>query len=363
MPGIGFVIPTRDRPDELARTLDLIGAYPAEQLGREPAHVVIVDNGSRTPASEHVPRRLENGARVEVVRLDTNRGAAARNIGAERAESSWIVMLDDDSAPIRGDFARVLNGVPGSVAAVGGEIVLSDGRREAGGLPEVVIGCGCAVRRDVFLELGGYDERFGYYAEEYDLCAKMIASGRSVVHTRDLAFCHRKVTAGRDFGAILFRLVRNNAWVMARHAPDLVRQSSVDAIFDRYAQIAEKESVSDAFERARDEAVHTLEAQHRSPLSAEGWSRFIGEAAMIDGAIRRCTEHSIGRVRLIEPGKGEDTVRRVLAEHGIGVDDAASDAVIGTLSPGPMLDALDRNPGAIAPWSFGVAHGINGDGG
>ena len=44
-------------------------------------------------------------------------------------------------------------------------------------------------------------------------------------------------------------------------------------------------------------------------------------------------------------GKGEVEIRRVLREFGVRVVEKAEDAevvVVGTLSPGPMLDAFER---------------------
>jgi hypothetical protein len=59
----------------------------------------------------------------------------------------------------------------------------------------------------------------------------------------------------------------------------------------------------------------------------------------------------------VKPGKNEWLVRQALAERGIAIlpdADHADALVIGTLSPGPMLDALDRHRDsgklAWAPW-------------
>ena len=63
------------------------------------------------------------------------------------------------------------------------------------------------------------------------------------------------------------------------------------------------------------------------------------------------------RVAIIEAGKNAWVVRRVLGELGceIASDEREAEAlVIGTLSPGPMLDACDRHRGSaqpvIVPW-------------
>ena len=101
---ISFVLPTRDRPGDLRRTLDEIGSLPAGVLG-DGAEVIVVDNASSEPIT--FAGTLGNGVRAECITLDTNAGAAARNVGVARALGEWIVMLDDDSHPLACDIAAV----------------------------------------------------------------------------------------------------------------------------------------------------------------------------------------------------------------------------------------------------------------
>lgn len=344
---LSLIIPTRNRHEELARTLGMIARYDPALLGESP-ELIVIDNESGRPV--RTPPRLANGVRTRVIRLDRNAGAAARNTAASHAAGDWLLMLDDDSAPVAGDFARVLQAAPPDLVAIGGEIFLPGGAREAGGLPEVIIGCGCAVRRDAFLGLGGYDERFEYYAEEYDLCARLIARGLRITHTRAIRFEHRKVAHGRSFDRILARLVRNNGWTIARYAPDAEREPAMHAMLDRYRRIGALEDAIPGYEAGRTELFATLDRQPRSPLSQEHWDRFTGLAA--------CREHlgdeltDADTVALVRRGKGDDLIERAVRESGTEIvpDPLEADRlVVGTLSPGPMLDAAEQT-GAAAPW-------------
>jgi len=343
---LAFIIPTHQRPRELRETLERLGALPIACWGPDP-RVIVIDNASDPPAE--APPRLANGLRVELLRLDENRGAAARNAGAEACDADWLVMLDDDSSPLVCDLAGVLAAAPDDVAAIGGEITLNGGGREAGGLPEVFVGCGAAVRREAFVRLGGYDASFGYYAEEYDLCARLIADGSRVAHTRSIRFEHRKSDTGRDFARILARLVRNNAWVIRRYAPDAVLRQAMRTMLDRYRRIAERERVPEAFESAEDEARRTIGAQARAPLDDAGWDRFTGLSAARRGLAGAFAPGA--GVRLVDRGKGDDLVERAAIEAGCCITEAPGTLeLIGTLSPGPLLDALARRPSALAPW-------------
>jgi len=345
---ISYIIPTRDRPERLALTLAAIGRLPAHR-----AEVVVVDNAS-VPGVE-VERELANGVVVDVVRMDRNIGAAARNEGARASDASseWLVMLDDDSYPVgvpgcvdRGGLGMLLAEQPDEVAAVAAEVFLpGKGVRESGGLPEVFIGCGAAVRRDVFLDVGGYDASFDYYAEEYDLCARLLLAGGRVRLDRRFKVEHHKVDEGRDFNRIVHRLVRNNGWVMQRYAPERLRSGALRETVERYGRIATKEDARWGYACGVEELSRTLFSQPVRTMSDGLWERFTGveEARRSIGLAWSDRRFSTAAIEFA--GKGEREIRGVLREFGVrvvGSRDEAEVVVVGTLSPGPMLDGFER---------------------
>lgn len=363
---IGFVLPTRDRHERLAQTLEALGRLT---LGCE-AEVVVVDNASARPVA--APAALANGARVRVVRLEENLGAAARNVGVERTTAGveWVVMLDDDSHPVerREPFAAFvgrLGALPREVGAVSADIHLpARGCREAGGLPEVFVGCGAALRRSAFVGAGGYDASFGYYVEEYDLAAKLLLRGGRVVFDRSFLVHHHKVDDGRDVVRIVERLVRNNGWVMQRYAPEQERRGMLLEQRRRYRAIAEKEHALDGYRRGLVGLRATLALQQRRPMTREVWERFTG-VAHARAAIRAAwRERPFRTVAIVEPGKNcwavERAVRELAAEGRVELvtADRAEAVLPGTLSPGPMLDAVARwereRRRVIAPWDAGA---------
>lgn len=346
-----FIIPTRNRHDELAHTLHQLASYDPALLANA-AEVIVADNASDAPV--RVPSRLANAIPVHLIRLDHNAGAAARNTAAQRATGDWLVMLDDDSHPTAGDFAALAQTAPDDLAAIGAEILLPSGIHESGGLPEVIIGCACIIRRHAFLAVGGYDPSFEYYAEEYDLCAKLIAAGHRITHSRALRFEHRKVDSGRSFDRILARLVRNNGWVIARYAPDHLRDDALRAMLDRYRTIAHRERAQTGYNDGIDELTSTIDNQPRVPLSPEHWDRFTGLAACRAHLIPQIRQHSAKRIALVARGKGDDLIELVIRESGaeLVTDDQTADLrIAGSLSPGPMMDAA-RAHESKAAWSM-----------
>lgn len=354
---ISYIIPTRNRGEQLQRTLSALDRL-GDHLSVGGAEVVIVDNASDEPVS--VPCHLPRGLKTRIIRLDENKGAAARNIGADHADerSDWLVMLDDDSAPMDSGLEIAIRRAPDYAAAISADVFLGDApdairRREDGGLPEVFVGCGVAIRREAFHRAGGYDESFGFYAEEYDLSAKLLLAGHRVVFSPIFRVLHRKVETGRDMDLIARRLVRNNAWVCQRYAPESALAEEQRRIDERCRWIAGREGAMTGYEAGCAERDETVENETRTPMDDDLWDRFTGLAAARDALDRRIPERA-NTAELIAEGKNAHVVRRVLEEMDIRVVESGGDVrVIGTMSPGPMLDALERaGDGApvIAPW-------------
>jgi hypothetical protein len=352
---ISYLLPTRNRPDRLAATLEALGNLSIaahEAVGG--AEVVVVDDAS-SPAVKLDPA-LRNGMPLRVIRRAQQEGAAARNAGVREASGRWIVMLDDDSYPVDEAVVSVVSEAAEDIAAIGAEIVLPGGRHEVGGLPEVFIGCGVAVRRDVFLQVGGYDASFDYYAEEYDLCARLLSAGWRVVHDWRWRVRHERDPVGRDANAILRRLVRNNGLVMQRYAPPAHRQSALEEVICRYRAIARKENALAGYQRGLDELRAMRAEQPERPMNEALWERFTGlmhvRATLADESAMKGA-----RIAVVDEGKNACVVRRVLEElTGREVVPAreAEAWVIGSLSPGPMMDAWERracaNPMVFRPW-------------
>lgn len=412
---LSYVLPTRNRPDRLRRTLCAIEALGPHPTGAE---VIIVDNAS--DEFPILPRVLTNGLPVHVLRRPTNEGAAARNAGVQASDTSstWIIMLDDDSYPLNIDFVHALRAAAPDVAAISGDIFLNPpsqaqarheptwddsltvellpphlhntsshlveslhGRdakcfpahaepstthrtvRESGGLPEVFIGCGVAIRRDAFLAAGGYDPTFNYYVEEYDLAARLLLAGHRIAFEPELQIHHAKDSAHRDFNQIVARLVRNNSWIAQRYAPEHERLPMLRETRDRYYAIAVAEDSVDGYTRGLAELRATLRRQVRSPMCQHLFDRFTGLAAARESLQSAYTQSPFHSAHLCDIGKNAHVVARALAELGVPItsdDQEAEVQVIATMSPGPMLDALAkrramRRPHSIrtiAPWSL-----------
>lgn len=182
------VVPTRDRPDDLAAFLDALRRQRTERR----FEIVVVDDA--VPAGLAVAP--EDGPEVRVVAAGGVGPGAARNVGLSHARGRLILFADDDTTPDPGWLeaaCRYLDEHPGAVAVEGATVSPPyDHLREysieneRGGR---YITCNIAYRRAVLDELGGFDEIFPYNCEDLDLAFRALrigpigfADGMRVVH-------------------------------------------------------------------------------------------------------------------------------------------------------------------------------------
>jgi GT2 family glycosyltransferase len=201
MDRLTVVIMTRDRRFSLLRTLDRL-----EDLPEHPP-VVVVDNGSGDDTVA-VVRAKHPGVRV--VPLGRNLGAAARNIGVRLARTPYVAFSDDDSwwepgaLPLAAEVfdahprlgliaARTLVGpdrVPDPVNAAMAASPLSTGPGLPG--PPVLgfLACAAIVRREAFLEVGGFSALLFFVGEERLLAYDLAAAGRHRCYVPEVVAVH-----------------------------------------------------------------------------------------------------------------------------------------------------------------------------
>lgn len=187
-----------------------------QQHGSSRLEIIVVDDGSSDNTSQVAAQH-----RAIVIRHRSNRGiAAARNSGLAAASAPVVAFLDDDCEPAPDWAEHLLAGYGEDVAGVGGaiepcarpgaiqhyllrhnplrplELSLSQSNRPiyrlrlylqrqwdapSAGSDTVevrrdvysLVGANMSFRREVLLEVGGFDERFRFGAEEVDLCLRI----------------------------------------------------------------------------------------------------------------------------------------------------------------------------------------------
>jgi GT2 family glycosyltransferase len=219
---VAVVIATRNRGTELLGTLARLRA-----LAEQPP-IVVVDNGSTDRTAELVGA---NHPEVQVVGLRRNLGAAARTVGARLVDSPYVAFSDDDSWWAPGALSRaaeLLDRHP-RLAVLAARVLVGPDRRldpvcqemansplpPAADLPGPpvlgFIACGAVVRRDAFLEVGGFDVRLGVGGEEELLSVDLAARGWGLAYV-DEVVAHHHPSPSRDPSGRRRIQVRNALW-------------------------------------------------------------------------------------------------------------------------------------------------------
>ncbi|MGK5681881.1 glycosyltransferase family 2 protein [Actinoplanes sp. URMC 104] len=240
---VTVVVATRNRADRLRET------FPHHR-----ARTILVDNGSDTP-----PPVFPG---VETIALAENRGAAARNVGVERARTPFVAFADDDSYWTPGSLtraaelmrrhpraallaARVLVGPEQRDDPVNALMAASPLGTPPGSAGPSILGflaCSIIVRRDAFLAAGGFEPRLFVYGEESLLAMDLAAAGHELSYVPELVVRHLPLPSGRDNGArarvetrnrVLTAMLRRPAAVVARTVVAAARENrggAVDAL-------------------------------------------------------------------------------------------------------------------------------------
>ena len=197
-----MIVPVRNGEDFLARSLPALRAsdFPAEEW-----ELIVVDDASTDDSAGRAAALAD-----VVVRLPLPRGAAAaRNRGAEHARGPVLVFVDADVC-VHPDVLRRLAGFLASESEIAAVFGAYDTAPPAPGLVSQYrnllhhyvhlqspgdaetfwTGCG-AMRREVFAELGGFDESM-LQLEDVELGYRARASGHRIVLRPEIQGTHLK---------------------------------------------------------------------------------------------------------------------------------------------------------------------------
>ena len=215
-PQVSVIIPTRDRLDLLRPCIESIQKHEHMYPGR--VELIIVDNDSVEAQTRHYLARLGDRG---VAKVTHHAGAfnwsAINNEAAELASGEVLVFLNNDTRILDGEWLQELvsQAIRPDVGAVGARLLYEDGTIQHAGVllgvegvaghealgespgaggyfgrthlthsASAVTAACMATRRQLFLELGGFDDielRIAF--NDVDYCLKVTAAGYRVIYT------------------------------------------------------------------------------------------------------------------------------------------------------------------------------------
>jgi GT2 family glycosyltransferase len=193
MPDISVIIPTLKPPDEV-ECLDYLAANAFSDY--------------------------------EVCLQSESTATSARNAGIERAEADKLVFLDDDSRPRDGYLSRMSEVFETETAVAGRTVHPRDdvfageltSHYDFGDEPRYVTrfwGCNMGVHRDVFDEIGGWDEAIPWGHEEVDL-AERVLSVSPIYYDPELVVDHAYADSVTDYLTKTYKQEREQPYLWSK---------------------------------------------------------------------------------------------------------------------------------------------------
>jgi glycosyltransferase involved in cell wall biosynthesis len=229
-----IIIAVRDQAEKLERCLEGIESNVS---GEQDFEIIVVDNASR----EDINIVVSRFPKAKYLREEKKGASFARNKGISEALGEILVFLDADSIPAKNWLNNItkpfeddsIGAVGGSVFPVNPRNTLSrylgvslflryqrhGDRHDVKGLPS----CNLAVRKELAKE--GFDTKvFTTYAEDKDLCYRIMAGGKKIVFEPSAAVYHHNAETFGEF----VRLLNNSSIARVAfgkkypNAPDIV---------------------------------------------------------------------------------------------------------------------------------------------
>jgi GT2 family glycosyltransferase len=223
---------------------------------QDECEIIVVDNHSTDGAPDAIRAAHP---RVRLIALPDNRGfAGAANAGAGLAAGDWLLMLNNDTTIAPDAIVKLLAEADSPrIGGLGSQVrFAANGRINSAGFgvdrlgvaferhvgkepdrgdaaPTLVFGVsgGAALlRRTMFQQLGGFDERFFVYLEDVDLAWRARMRGWEFVSVPSSIVHHRhSATSGHGSGFKHFHVGRNRIRLLAKNMPtaELIRHGPV----------------------------------------------------------------------------------------------------------------------------------------
>ena len=208
---------------------------------------IVIDNASTDGSLDRI---VEKPARLTLLKQVSNLGfAGGNNVGARAGRGKWLALLNPDAEAAPDWLEAMMRAVAQRpthrmIACLqvslhdaakldgAGDCYLAFGYAWRGGFGhpisdappagECFAPCGAAALypRDVFLDSGGFDERYFCYHEDVDIAFRLRLQGERCQYVPDARVRHAgSAISGRSSAFSVFHGVRNGVWTYVKNMP------------------------------------------------------------------------------------------------------------------------------------------------
>lgn len=250
VPTVSVVIPSKDRPDAVRRLLLSVNeqTYPIED-------VLVIDDGS-SPALRAISREV-------IYRNEVSRGAGpSRNVGAEQAQSDYLLVLDDDTILHDPELVRkcvdTLREFPFLAALALRQLqpdlspwYVQPCPHDKPCLATTFYGVGFFIKRSAMLAVGAFSDRITFNYEENELALRLIDAGYEIAYDPRLSLIHAEDARHRDWGQRFYAMYRNACYTAILRYPAWAVLPGIMSHLYRYIRITRANSTFRASKLAK----------------------------------------------------------------------------------------------------------------
>ncbi len=195
---------------------------------RQDLEVIAIDNGSTDGTGEFLQTQSHW---IQVILLPTNTGIAGYNEGFKQAKGDYLLILDDDSHPVDemtlNRIIQCLDTRP-EIGIVACRIETLEGqttytwhlpKQDEPGPAMAFVGCGFAIRRHLFEQVGWYPAEFFLYQNEIEVAIRILCQSYQIYYDPLCRVVHRCSPQGRPQWRRVFYPTRNTIWIIRRYFP------------------------------------------------------------------------------------------------------------------------------------------------
>jgi len=242
-PQVSIIILNWNGQEYLPRCLDAIAKQTFTDY-----EVIIIDNASTDHSVDHIEQRWPG---FQVVRLKENLGfAIANNLGANMARGNWVALLNNDAYPRPEWLENMVKAIqnyptysffascmlqannPNLVESAGDTYHISGlaWPRSRNALyenvrletEEVFSACAAAAlyKREAFLQVGGFNEKFSSHHEDVDLGFRLRLQGYRCLFVSEAIVLHvGSASYGAQSDRVVYQVNRNLVWSFITNMP------------------------------------------------------------------------------------------------------------------------------------------------